>query len=73
MRPEEHHEDTVPILAVFDNKCMGIWALPVEEKGANDEAVRWMVEKIEEAGYAGQKVVIKSDQEPALLDLSRLA
>ena len=51
--------DTIPTLAVFDNKCQAVWALPVEEKGANEEAVKWLVDRINEAGYAGQKVFQK--------------
>ena len=71
MRPEEQGGDTIPILAIFDNKCKAIWALPVESKGVNEEAVKWMIDRIDEAGYAGQKVVLKSDQEPAILALKR--
>ena len=71
MAPEEREEGTIPILAVYDNNTMGIWTLPVAAKGTDEEAVRWLVGVIEDMGYAGERIVLKSDQEPSILALKR--
>ena len=52
---------------MFDNKTGGIMALPVEERGVADHVVKWCVRKIDEIGYAGEKIAMKSDQEPAIM------
>ena len=49
----------------------GSWALPVERKGAQEEVVKWIVDKLDEAGYAGVPITIKSDQEPAMISLKQ--
>ena len=33
--------------------------------------MRWTTEKLEEIGYSGSKVVLKSDQEPSMLSLKK--
>ena len=71
MTEEEKDEDICPTLIVYDDKAMSIWALPVENKGPVDYVVKWFVGKLEESGYGGEKVAIKSDQEVAILALKR--
>ena len=71
MAPEEREEGTIPILAVYDNKTKAIRALPCAAKGTDEEAVKWLVDIIEEMGYVGEKIVLKSDQEPSILALKR--
>ena len=71
MTEEEKDEDICPTLIVYDDKAMSIWALPVENKGPVDYVVKWFVGKLEESGYDGEKVAIKSDQEVAILALKR--
>ena len=71
MGPEEAESDMIPVLVLFDNKSKGIWALPVTEKGANEATVNWVADTIEEMGYGGTKVILKSDQEPAMLSLKK--
>ena len=46
--------------------------MPVEHKGVQDEGVvKWIVDKLEENGYAGVPVTINSDQEPAMMKLKQ--
>ena len=51
----------------------GFGALPVESKGAQEQVVKWITDKLDEAGYAGLPVTIKSDQEPAIKALVQAA
>ena len=56
---------------MYDNKTKAIRALPVAAKGTDEEAVKWWFDIIEEMGYVGEKIVLKSDQEPSILALKR--
>ena len=40
---------------------------PVDGKGATDQAITWIVNSLEEAGYSCVGITLKSDQEPAVL------
>ena len=71
MTPEEEEEDMRAILIGYDHQKSGFWALPVEGKGAQEQVVKWVVDKMDEAGYAGIAVTIKSDQEPAMMALKQ--
>ena len=64
--------DGVPnILVVWDDGHRAMWALPVDHKGADKYVVNWLVKKLEEAGYGGVSLTLKSDQEPAIVALKR--
>ena len=71
MTPDDVEEDMRAILVCYDNWKKGLWAIPVERKGPQEEVVKWLVEKLEESGYAGVPVTLKSDQEPAMLSLKQ--
>ena len=71
MGPEDKEEEMMPVLVMHDNKNQSIKALPVQEKGATEITVKWCVSTLEEAGYAGQKVVLKSDQEASIVALKK--
>ena len=62
-------EDLPGILIVWDDNHECLWALPVESKGAVEWVVKYVVEKLDEIGYRGVPISIKSDQEPAILAL----
>ena len=59
------------ILVVYDHSKLGLWTLAVDRKGADENVVKWLVEKSEECGYSGIKLTLKSDQEPAMLALKK--
>ena len=59
------------ILVVYKHSQLGLRALAVDRKGADENVVKWLVEKSEECGYAGVKLTLKSDQEPAMLALKK--
>ena len=68
---DEEEEDMRTILIGYDHGKSGFRVLPVEHKGAQEETVKWLVDKLDEAGYAGMAVTIKSDQEPAMINLKQ--
>lgn len=49
---DEAVEGTPPILVVWDDGHRALWALPVHGKGPTDQAVTWIVRKLDEAGYS---------------------
>ena len=73
MTAEEAGDDMRAVLVVYDHSKSGLWALPVEYKGAQDDGVvKWIVDKLEESGYAGVPVTIQSHQEPAMMKLKQV-
>ena len=71
MIPEEVEDDMRAILVCYDHDKKGLWTLPVGRKGAQDEVVKWVVDKLDECGYSGVSLTLKSDQEPAMLSLKQ--
>ena len=72
MTAEEAGDDTRAVLIAYNHSKSGLWALPVEHKGVQDDGVvKRIVDKLEERGYAGVPVTIKSDQEPAMMKLKQ--
>ena len=59
--------ESLPILAGIDNKAKWHTAIMVPEKGVNGYAVGALAREIELSGY--NRMIIKSDQESALLNL----
>ena len=62
MHEGEREDGVSPILIMFDEKRKALWVLPTEHKGAVEEVVKWASEKLDEAGYRGVQVTLKSDQ-----------
>ena len=69
MTPDEEEEYMRAILIGYDHARLGFWALAVEQKGPQDQVVKWIVDKLDEAGYAAVPMTIKSDQEPSIVAL----
>lgn len=68
---EVESEDTMPILVAYDDAKECFWALDVGHKGANPEGVKWCCDTLEDSGYHGTDVTVKSDQEPSIVALRR--
>ena len=68
-RPSEE-QLTYPILVIKERVTDGIWALPVTRKGTQkNNVVKQVLEIINSVG--SPKVILKSDQEPAIIDLQK--
>ena len=61
----QNDETATPILVVKDTKSKTWWATAVQNKGANEFAVNFLVAAIQETGY--RRLELKSDNEPALV------
>ena len=59
------------VLILYDSNRKGIWTMSVDKKGATPSSVKLVIDKLEDIGYSGSEVTLKSDQEPAILDLER--
>jgi hypothetical protein len=71
MVPEEAEKDMQPTLVIYDDDKKTMWALAVEQKGVTEGIVRYLVGALDQSGYQGQKLTMKTDQEPAILALKR--
>ena len=60
-----------PVLIGHDRSSEAIWAMVAEAKGVTESSVKWAKDRIDESGYLGTKVVLKSDQEEAIKALKR--
>jgi hypothetical protein len=68
---EKGDDDNNPILVVHDGMSEGVWAILAKKKGESAYVQRRIVELIKRLGYS--KIVIKSDQEPAICEVERKA
>ena len=66
---DEGEEDLPGVLIMWDDNHECLWALPVDKKGPVEWVVKWIVEKLDNIGYRGQTLTIKTDQEPAIKTL----
>ena len=72
MNEKSKEEEKDPIIVVTDRKTKAIVGHMVNCKGSRDEwAVKRVLLDIEDFGYAGTKIVLKNDQEPAMVDMQK--
>ena len=71
MTQKPNEEDLMyPILVIKEKISNGVWALPVIRKGAyKSKIIKRVIEVINSVG--SPKIIIKSDQEPAIVDLQK--
>ena len=58
-----------PIFILYDDNLEAVWAIPAERKGAVQFVVSWRVSVLEISDYSNSDITLKSDQEPAMLNL----
>ena len=64
---EKNDDINHPILIMHDSTSEGVLAIFARKKGDNDYVVKRVAEIIKRLGYS--KIVLKSDQEPAIRHL----
>ena len=69
--PEEFEEEMDAILVGYDSETMGLWTMAVDAKGPTPSSTEWLSNKIEEAGYNGVSITLKSDQEESIKALKK--
>ena len=58
MTPDEVEEDMKAILVCYDHENVGLWTLSVSPKRAQEEVVKWIVDKLDECGYSGVSMTL---------------
>ena len=71
MTAEEAEEGMQPTLVIYDNDTKAMWALAVEQKCVTEGIVKYIVRVLDQSGNQGQKLTLKSDQEPSILALKK--
>ena len=71
MVPEEAEEDMDAVLIVYDANRRNMWTMVTDSKGPTATSVKWVIDRLNDAGYAGVELTLKTDQEPAILELKR--
>jgi hypothetical protein len=56
---------------MHDNGTSALWCMRVDSKEAKPDIVSWMNQNLINAGYAGVRLTLKSDGEPAMHALKR--
>ena len=72
MHEGERETGVSPILIMYDENRKALWVLPVENKGAVETVGKWACDKLDEAGYRGMPVTLRSDQEESIVNLKKL-
>ena len=68
----ESDDDCMTVLVMQESQHRSVWAYPVEKKGATEEWLSAQIlDDLETVGLQGEKIVLKSDQEPAIVDVAR--
>ena len=60
-----------PVLVGHDRTSEALWAMVAEAKGVTDSSLKSATERIDDSGYLGTRVVLKSDQEESINTLKR--
>ena len=71
MGSEEAEEDMQPSLAVFDDDKEAFWAIGVRTKTVTEQIVKYFKDILDQSGYEGEKITMKTDQEPSIIALKR--
>ena len=68
---DDDNDYGVAHLVMHDNGTNALWCMKVDSKEAKPEIVSWMNQNLLNAGYAGVRLTLKSDGEPAMQALKR--
>ena len=71
MTAGEADKDMCLVLMGYDHKKTSIWTMAVEQKRADEVAVKLIVSSLDFCGYFGVKVALKSDQEETIIALKK--
>ena len=59
------------ILIMHDDSTDVKWVTEMKHKGANEDVVSWVAQKLEAAGHSGTQITLKTDQEEAIVALKK--
>ena len=59
------------VLAMQESECRSVWSYTVDRKGASEElAIYQICENLETVGLNDDRIIVKDDQEPAIIDIA---
>ena len=70
--PDRIEEESQTVLVMQESETRSIWRYAVERKGASEEwVIHQICEDIETVGLEEDRIIIKDDQEPAIIDVAK--
>ena len=76
-KTDDHQDATkaktsATVLAMVETSCMSVWSYMVENKGSGDGWIGEQInEDLETIGIAHERIIVKSDQEPSIIDVAK--
>jgi len=71
MGAEEADEDMQPSPVIFDDDKGAFWAIGTRTKTVTEQLVKYFKDILDQSGYIGEKIAMKSDQEPSVVALKK--
>ena len=71
MGTEEADEEMQPSLVIFVDEKGAFWAIGTRTKTMTEQLVKYFKDILDQSGYIGEKITMKSDQEPSVVALKR--
>ena len=68
---DEKNKGKLPVLVVYDDCKEAFWTLLVSQKGPTESVVKWSFGRLEDSGYIGESIRVKSDQEESIVALRK--
>ena len=69
--PDDEEEGMQPCLVVYDDDKNAFWDVGIKSKAVTHSLVKCYKDLLDQSGYEGVKITMKSDQEPNILALKR--
>ena len=71
MGAEEADEDMLPSLVIFVDDKGAFWAIGMRTKTVTEQLVKYFKDILDQSGYIGEKITMKSEQEPSVVALKK--
>ena len=70
--PDKIEGDSQTVLVMQESECHSVWSYAVDRKGASEEwAIHQICEDLETVGLKDDRIIVKDDQEPAIIDIAK--
>ena len=64
--PDDEEEGMQPCLVVYDDDKNAFWAVGIKSKAVTHSLVKYYKDLLDQSGYEGVKITMKSDQGPSI-------
>ena len=70
--PDKVEGDSQTVLVMQESECRSVWSYAVDSKGSSEEwVIHQICEDIHTVGLKDDRIIIKDDQEPAIIDVAK--